>query len=183
MTAFATAKKAIIDWLRAGSGLDADHVIWTDQDRRKPSKPFLRARLKSFTRKGLPFVGMPDANGISDIVTHNNFTLCLEYYTSPASDSIGVLLELGDKLHQEANLQILQAANVVYVSELMGPTDACVMVDGNWEDRAVMDLWMRLPWETTDSGQGVIERVDAEAAYIGVDGITITVEGISIPAA
>ena len=179
--AFADTKKAIIDWLKAGSGLDGDHVIWTDQDSPKPSKPFLRARLKNFTRKGLPFVGSVDAYGAASVSTHNNVVLSLQYYAAgTAGDSMGSMLDLGDQLTHEGKLALLRAANVAYVGQLMGPTDACVVVDANWEDRAVMDLWLRLPWVTTDANQGFVGRVKAEGAYLSEVGITVTTVSIDV---
>jgi hypothetical protein len=183
MAVFAV-RKALADWVASVLGLTAGHVMWNDQDNPKPSKPFVKLKLSAYHPIGWPVILPPDGTGKAIVVTQNDFTFSILHFADPTRDSIVELLNLQNALWQEDKLSILRAARIAFRSVLMGPTDACQMVDTSWESRGAMDLLMSCPYSTEDTQQGFITSNEIEGVLkngsVTIDQISIDISTPSI---
>jgi len=179
-TAYSLSKKQMIAWVRSVTGFDANHVIWANQDVTKPSKPYVTLRTTAFSTTGVAAVYEPNTSGVGKVLTHNEFTLSIRFYGNESNDPIENLMALRDSLCYQEKYAILQTAAIVFVKELMGPTDISAVTDGNFESRGALDLMMRMPWETQDISQGLIDSVTMEGTIKDSGGVTINTDTITI---
>ena len=170
-------RKAIVTWILSVLGLAEGRVMWNDQDNPKPTKSFVKLKLSAYEPIGWPVLLAPDDNGKAVVVTQNDFTLSILHFASGAQDSIEELLKLQNSLWQEDQLSALRDAKIAFRTILMGPTDACQLVDTSWETRGAMDLLMSCPFTTEDTQQGLLTSANIEG-YFKNGGITIS--GVSI---
>jgi hypothetical protein len=177
-----TSRKAVIDYIRSVTGLSAAKVIWANSNMPRPAKPYVTAKMTAFKTRGLPSMNSPDINGAGLLVQHKDFTLALQYFGDSTYDPVEKLLDVEGGLSHVVKYKILTDAGVVYVDTLMGPSDISAMVDTAFERTGALDLWMRMPWVTSDADQGVIEDVWAEGIMMSPEGISINVFGISVDA-
>lgn len=176
-----TVRKAFIDWIRNVTSYDANHVIWEDQNMPRPTKPYISCRLTAFNIINQSFLGGPDNSGHATISGDREFTLGLICFGS--ADPITTLLDLQLSLSELNPYKILQDAGIAFVDTLLGPTDTTVKKSlTEFEERANMDLLMRIPWSRTDTGQGRIETVAIEGTAINISGVTIDVFGVTVQA-
>lgn len=173
-------RTALINWVKSGTGLDSNHVIWLDQNMPRPTLPYAGVRITSLKTINRESIYAPDEDGKANIVTHKEFTFNIHYYGNSSNDPIDKLLALEDSQYKEAPKAILEAQQLVVVQTLMGASDTSVKLDTVYESRGSMDLLMRMPWEITDSDQGLIDEIalakeikDAEDEVIVEDEITI----------
>lgn len=158
-----TIEKALIDWIRASTSYDANHVIFLDQNAPKPSKPYIGIRLTSFNDIGKGYDLAISATGTNKHVSDEEFTLNIHCYGDGSIRPIGVLLDLHASASDQDTYEILTDATIALVDRLLGPTDTSYMLDNDkYEERASMDLLMRIPWETISTTTGFISTVTYE---------------------
>lgn len=171
----AVTRKAFIDWIRAVIGYDAGHVIWADQNMPRPTKPYITTRLTSFVQPNQAYMTPPNSSGVGTAISDKEFTLQLHCYSSISVDPITILLNLHDSLNILNQYKILQDAGIAFVDNLLGPMNTTTLLDTIYEERASMDLLMRIPWSLSDANQGLIETVKVDGIAINTSGITINV--------
>jgi hypothetical protein len=182
MTLVAT-RKAFIDWIRAVTSFTAPKVVWAEQNMPRPTKSYITARLTAFVQPNQNYMGNPNAStGVATAVTDKEFTLQLHCFPAPGTDPITILLNLHDSLNTLNHYKILQDAGIAFVNNLLGPVDTTIKLDTMYEERATMDLLMRIPWSFTDANQGLIETVKIDGTAINLDGISISVYSQTITA-
>jgi hypothetical protein len=177
----ANRRTAIIDWIKLGTNLDSNHVIWLDQDMPRPSLPYVGVRMTTLKTINREAIYAPNEDGEANIVTHKEFTLNLHYYGNSSNDPIEKLMILEDSQFKEGSKSVLEAQQLVIVQTLMGPSDTAVKLDTVYESRGSMDLLMRMPWELTDSDQGNIEEIILKETLNNVADELITEDEITIP--
>ena len=176
-------RKAFIDWIRNVTSYDAKHVIWENQNMPRPTKPYITAKLTAFNNMNTSYVAYPNPSGSAAIYSDKEFTLSLVCFGVGlgATDPLITLLNLHISLSSLNPYKILQDACIAFVDTLLGPTDTTVLKSNTmFEERANMDLLMRIPWTSTDAAQGLIETAALQDTTIGVGGITIDVNSITI---
>ena len=165
---------AIVDWIKAGTGFVAGKVIRMDSNApRKLPKPYISFRITAFDPLNHPYTTPPndDATPITVTSQDQNFTLNIACYgdgnvkTPTTVDPLQILMNLHATLHNLTAYKILQDAGIVFVDDLLGPTDTAQLLDNTWEPRANMDLMMRINWNNegaSDTSQGIIEEVNID---------------------
>lgn len=160
--AFSDKRKAFIDYVKTATSYTAAKVIWLDQNMPRPDRPYIGLKMTNFVNVGREYITTPNTDGASKIYRHKEFTLNIHCYGDGTTDPIEVALNIEHAQDKEALKAILEAQQIAVVDTLMGATDTSVKLDTIFESRASLDLKMRMPFETTDSGQGVIEAITVE---------------------
>lgn len=179
---FASKRKAIISWVKGASGYSSDKVIWLDQDMPRPSTDYIGVRLTSFKNIGREFVDTPDDTGKATIFKHKECTLNIHCYGNASNDPLEIALKIEDSQDIESQKAILDAQQIVVVDLLMGATNTSIKLDTEFEARASLDFRLRMPFEISDSGQGVIETVIVEGEVNNESGNLIQEQDFEIPA-
>lgn len=178
---FSDRQTALINWVKAGTGLDSNHVIWLDQNMPRPTLPYAGVRMTSLKTINREAIYAPNSSGAANIVTHKEFTFNIHYYGNSSNNPIEKLMNLEDSQFKETPKAILEAQQLVIVQTLMGPSDTTVKLDTVYESRGSMDLLMRMPWEITDSDQGNIEDIILKEEFYDQEDELITEDEITIP--
>lgn len=178
---YATKKAAIIKWIELATGYPIGKVIWDNQNMPRPTKPYISAKMFAFRAVNREYIDKPNISGVSNIITHKEFTLSIQCYSDGSIDPIEKLLNLQDSLNKNKYDLLLGNEQIAFVTMLMGPTDTTIKLDTMFESRASMDLLFRIPWSMTDSEQGLIEAVEnLEAISLHPGGSTIMAQTIDI---
>lgn len=180
--ALSDIRKAFIDWAVFATNYDADHVVWLDQNMPRPTKPYLGMRMTAMVPLNHDRTLSPNDSGAALVVGDREFTLSLQAFGDERNtvDPLEELLNLHLSLSTVNAYAILQAQGIAYVDDLLGPTDAPSLKDTEYERTAVLDLLMRIPWSTTDTGVGFIERVKADGEYRGPDDQVVATTEIDV---
>lgn len=182
--AFSDVRLAFVNYIIQVTGFSALQVLWANQNIGRPNKPYATMLLTSFNNIGHDFVFPPDeVTGASIIAGNRDFTWNIQIYGDEARtvDPIEMLMEIYGRLNRIVDYQIFMDEGIAFVDTLMGPTDISTVLDDSSEPRAAMDLLMRIPYESSDPEQGVIESTEVEATYKNVDGNVIMVQNFEIP--
>jgi len=182
--AFSDVRLAFVNYVIQVTGWSSSQVYWANQNIGRPAKPYATMLLTSFNNIGHDFVFPPDGiTGSSKIAGNRDFTWNVQIYGDEdrTIDPIEILLEIYGRLSRTADYQIFMDEGVAFVDTLMGPTDISTVLDKSFEPRGAMDLLMRIPYESVDTEQGVIESTEVEATYKNVDDSVIMVQNIEIP--
>ncbi len=194
MSTILPIRVAIVDWIKSVTGFASAKVIRMDQSMPRPTpKPSVSFRITAFDPLNHPYTTPPKVGATPITITHQdqNFTLNIACYgdgnvkTAPTVDPLEILLNLHASLHRLDPYKILTDAGIVFVDDLLGPTDTALLLDNSWEPRANMDLLMRLAWDNAsdnDLSQGLIEEtnIDYEIKNAGNKDIIILSDTINV---
>lgn len=167
-TSLSPARKAIVDWVRSVTGNDARHVIWANQNQRRPTKPYIQLFLSAFAAPNHDFIPAPDGTGKSTLIGDREFTLgFMSFGTKNLAtfDPLDPLLNIRSSVLAFAERKFLRDVELAFVDTLLPPTDVSEKIDQNFEARAAMDFLMRAAWELDDPNQGFINIVEIEGKY------------------
>jgi hypothetical protein len=171
---FATQRAAIIKWLSIGSGFTEDKVIWTDQNMPRPVRPYISVNMTRFKTINREVITLPDSNGKSKIIEHKEFVLPIQIYAdnNAQPDTLQVLSNVQSIVHTQQIQDLFSKEGIVFVRVLFGPDCTATRIDVMSEERAAMDIQMRMPWVTEDGSQGSIESTNVEGIVVDIDGTT-----------
>ena len=172
---YATRKAALIKAISLGTGLPEASVIWTDQNVGRPQKPYIAANITRFKELGREIELPLDSNGFGGLLTHWECRLVLQLFSDDAGivDTENMGIELAQYLNMQNGKELFDSQGLVFVGVVNGPNCVSTKVDADWEIRSLMELLIRMPWETTDKSQGLIEAVSIEGIALNIDGSTV----------
>jgi len=163
---------AIVDWIKLVTTFAADHVIKDQQNFPRPAtKPYVSYKIALFDPLNQAYTTPPNVLGEAVQSRDVEFVCNLHCYgdgnqkTAATIDPMEIMLNLHASLDNLAQYKVLKDAGVIFVDDLLGPTDTSTKLNGVWEPRASMDLLLRMVWDTLDTGQGVIESTEIQATY------------------
>ena len=176
-------RKAFISWIVAATGLSSAKVIWSNQNIKRPDRPYITLFLTDFVEIGREYTGHPDPiTGVATIVINKELTIQLQYIGDKLRtvDPVEELLNVSASLDKLEDYKILQDENIAFVTSLLGPTDISLVKDVEFENRGALDLKFRIPWSILDTEQGVIEASIIESTIIQPDLVTSNITLITV---
>ena len=161
-------RENLYDWIQGvlNSFLPANAAtfIWHMQDISRPSTPILEGRLSNDIRIGRDTVNAPDNDGVQIVDGDREFVLYLTYFGTGAWNALQVIR---NATHDPYQVGLLQS-NGIAIIECHPILDAHVYLDTMPEDRATMDIRMRLVDSWTTQSAGLIEHANASGKINGV---------------
>ena len=136
-------------------------AIWEKQNGPKPKKPYLTMRLSSLRRVGLDEQRRTATAGEVEVVGPREVTLSLQWL---GENSMGGLTDLGQALQKPTIADKCMAAGFA-VFDVDAVQELGALSGTTWEERAALDLYVRIMLSTTDA-PGYIHDVTIAAEYL-----------------
>ena len=164
-TSLVAPKKVLVDWIREATGLPATKVLLADQNFPRPPKDYITLKFGTMLQVGREFIAAPNGAGSAPISRDMEATIFFNSYGDKAGvvNPLTRLVDLLASIDTEAINEDLIAGGIHFIDTLLPPTDITTVLNTQYEPRATMDLRFRLDWETTDSGQGFIDKAEIES--------------------
>lgn len=164
--AWTVAKAAIQRWIRIGSGLAGDHVIWAGQNRKVPNGMFIEMRLSVLPRRGRDWhdrYDNPTPTAGAEVLQYTRgpreATLSVQCHAglpTPGNDAVLVDMVLNDALSAHALESVTDGVSGLVAAGVgVGAIDGArafeLEVDGVLEIRAIAVAHLHLASELVET--------------------------------
>lgn len=147
-------------------------AIWQNQNAPTPAGDFIILKITSLRMIGNDWQGAPDINELAQTQGDREVVLGI---IAVSKDSMGILLELENKLELQSTLDLMNVAKMAYVGKDGDIIDITTEINGSFENRASVDLRFRISKnyssDTLDN-VAIVESIKYESSFENSD-ITI----------
>jgi hypothetical protein len=154
--------------------LTGKNVAWMNQNSNTPAGDFLFLKISSFRMVGFtdyeskPYL-KPETEDtyITDTQGDREFVLSIQ---AISVNSMEILLDLVNKLNLNFGLSILKSKKLAYVDMDGDIADITTMINGNFENRASVDLIFRISKNYSSANEietGIVESVGIQGELDG----------------
>lgn len=178
-----TVEATIYEWLTVTSDI-VDHVVWEDQNIPQPEYPYASLKFTAQAKEGgrdeIRTDTDEDRDAGSEIRMINTgpvvLTLSITFHQDPnprtnaspvGESAMALAMKAQASLGMQTVLTHLAIANIAVVRE-QGIQDTSVFINGEWINRATLDVLVRTHTTMTEY-TGYIEKVELRSLALGVD--------------
>lgn len=146
----------------------AVETIFLNQNGSVPDLPFCTLYIQP-----VAFIGHDESsNDDAGLVTYTGqreLTVSVQYFGANAMQNA---IDLGESIEMLAARDLLALSNLVFVDRAGGANDLSEIVDTGYEERAGIDILIRVSSVRTEAGI-IIESVELDGEYFNADGSII----------
>lgn len=163
---FEAIKTAVHGWAVSVVPIE---TIFLNQDGNVPPSPFCTLFVQP-----VAFFGHDESSNDDDgLVTYTGqreISVSVQYFGNNAMQNA---IDLGESLEMLAARDLLAESDLVFVDRVGGVNDLSELLDTGFEERATIDILLRIASIRTQSGGTVIESTELTSEYKNADGSTI----------